>query len=173
VTSDRLETIVWLWSYHDWARPRILTAASRLPDVALQEQDVIAGGLGSGSAFAVLAHIAGAEWLWLERWNGTSPREMPVFQGLDDLSRRWSDVASERRAFLGDLDEQARGDDLIYRRMADSVEESLPLWQTLLHCANHTTLHREDACTALTRLGAPPASVDMIDFMRETRSAGS
>ncbi len=172
MTDGKRDTITWLWTYQDRARDRILSAARSISDDERRTPGVIAGGLGSGSIFDVLEHIAGAEHIWLRRWMGDSLREMPSHADFDHLAEAWTRTAKDRREFLQALDEETLAGDLRYRRMADDSAEDLPFWETLLHCSNHTTLHREDACTALTRLGAAPQTVYMIDFMREKQEAG-
>lgn len=72
VAMDRLRTIRWLWEFHAWARPRLLEAASVLTSEHLTRPGAIAGGLGTGSMHEMLAHIVGAEEIWLRLWQGES-----------------------------------------------------------------------------------------------------
>jgi uncharacterized damage-inducible protein DinB len=76
---DRLGTIHWLWGFQAWARSRLLDTASRLPTERLNEPGTIAGGLGTGSLHDMLAHIVGAEEVWLRRWQGEERVPLPAW----------------------------------------------------------------------------------------------
>jgi len=43
---DRLTTVRWLWQFHAWARPRILSAAFALTPEELRTPGSVVGGLG-------------------------------------------------------------------------------------------------------------------------------
>jgi uncharacterized damage-inducible protein DinB len=167
---DRLETLRWLWDFQSWARPRVVAAASRLSMELLNARGTIAAGLGRGSVHDMLAHIVGAEEIWVRRWQGQGRARLPAgsdFQDLADIAERWERVETSRKEFLDassdpDLDREVR-----YLSVTRRVEESFPLWQTILAIANHTTHHRADACTALSALGHPAESVDFIDYLRD------
>ena len=56
-----------------------------------------------GSLIATLQHMVGAEWVWLERFNGRSPGGFEGVQALttlDALRRQWRDVWSGYDALL-------------------------------------------------------------------------
>jgi len=166
---DRLETIRWLWGFQVWARPRLLDAASRLRTERLNEPGTIAGGLGTGSVHDMLAHIVGAEEVWLRRWQGEERVPLPAggdFAGLGAIAERWEEVERGRLALFDGLSDEDLGRGVRYVSVTRHVEESFPLWQTMLHITNHTTHHRADVCTALSGLGRAPESVDLIDYLR-------
>ena len=48
-----------------------------------------------------------------------------------------------------------------------------PMWQSLLHLANHGTYHRGQVTTMLRQLGAKPTLTDLMHFYRERSSAAS
>jgi uncharacterized damage-inducible protein DinB len=75
-------------------------------------------------------------------------------------------ITDTRAQFLDALEPGDLTQPVTYRSVTRDAIERFPLWQTLLHAANHTTHHRSEACIALTALGHPPASVDLIDYMR-------
>ena len=64
-----LSDIKHLFDYTEWANDLAFNAAGALPDESLR-RDV---GISHGSIFGTLLHMAGAEWIWLERWHGRSP----------------------------------------------------------------------------------------------------
>ncbi len=53
----------------EWANGLALNATAELSDESLCRDF----GIGHGSIFGTLLHMAGAEWIWLERWHGRSP----------------------------------------------------------------------------------------------------
>jgi uncharacterized damage-inducible protein DinB len=61
-----LADIRHLFDYTEWANGLAMEAAAKLSDDSLR-QDV---GTSHKSIFGTLVHMAGAEWIWLERWNG-------------------------------------------------------------------------------------------------------
>ena len=166
-----VDMLRWLYSFHAWTAPRVLDAARTLTDERLRQAGVIAGGTGDGSLFQTLAHIVGAETLWLARWSGQTHVPLPAardYTDLGTLAAAWSIADREIGEMLGSLSPDALGRSVSYMSVARRVMEAFPLWQTILHMSNHTTHHRAEACVALTALGSPPASVDLVDFMRST-----
>jgi uncharacterized damage-inducible protein DinB len=47
-----------------------------------------------------------------------------------------------------------------------------PVWSVLDHVFNHQTHHRGQAHALLTRLGTEVASLDLVQFQRETGAGG-
>jgi uncharacterized damage-inducible protein DinB len=89
-------------AYNDWANARILDTAARL-DADQYRAD---HGASFGSVHATLVHIMGAQWLWLSRWQGPSPRALPgpdAFADLPAVRRRWTEIDGDTRAFVAAL----------------------------------------------------------------------
>ena len=157
-----------VFAFHAWARARVLAAADQLPYEALRRPVLIPGGNEDGSLHAALAHIAATQAHWLARFQGQADHQLnggAAFADLRSIAQAWegSDAAILELIASNDLARVVR-----YQRAVGEDEQ--PLWQLLLHVSNHTTHHRAEACAALTALGSPPASVDFIDFTRETKS---
>ena len=66
MTADDLRLLL---DYHYWARDRLLDAT----DALTQEQLTRDLGNSFRSVRDTLAHLHGSEWIWLSRWQGTSP----------------------------------------------------------------------------------------------------
>jgi uncharacterized damage-inducible protein DinB len=64
-----LKDIRRLFDYTEWANDLAMDAAAKLFDDNLR-RDV---GISHKSIFGTLLHMAGAEWIWLERWHGRLP----------------------------------------------------------------------------------------------------
>jgi uncharacterized damage-inducible protein DinB len=105
-----------------------------------------------------------AEWIWLQRWKGTSPRVVyspDDFPTVDSLQERFQTVTAERSNFLHDLTTERLVQIVEYVNLKGEVWR-YPLWQLLYHVVNHSTYHRGQVTTMLRQLGAAPAATDFL-----------
>lgn len=160
-TTPRLELVRWQYRYMDWARAALLAAVAELDAATLARPGVIAGGNGDGSVLAALVHLCDGEEVWLAQWTGTpatfawgAPTSLPA------LVARWAGVAERRATWLAGLTDADLDGAAPLRRGAIGEPVAVPLWQRLLHLADHTATHRGEVCAALTALGAPPPEID-------------
>lgn len=159
-----LEGIRELYAYGAWANARILNTAAQLTGEQFTAQQD-----GSGSIRDTLVHTASAQWLWLERWRGTSPVGLwdpAEFPNVAALRRRWDEVEAATSEYVATL----RKPDLV--RVVSYVNFqgetwAYPLWQQLLHQVNHATQHRSEAALLLTRLGYSPGWLDLLVYVDE------
>src|SRR6185369_1369670 len=111
-----LSDIKRLLNYTEWANNLALDAAARLPDEGLRRDF----GISHGSIFGTLVHMAGAEWIWVERWHGHSPAKAEAWSlwstescaDLPALTDRWGAVVDKRTRFVSELNEEGLGADL-------------------------------------------------------------
>jgi uncharacterized damage-inducible protein DinB len=108
-----------------------------------------------------------AQWLWLNRWQGLSPTAMldpETFPDLESLSSQWEKLEQETHDFVFSRTEA----DLLragsLRNFRDK-ECSYPLWQQMLHQANHATQHRSEVAVILTGWDSSPGSMDFLFFV--------
>jgi uncharacterized damage-inducible protein DinB len=154
-----------LSAYGSWAHARVLDAAAGLSPAQLVATD--AGGYGS--VRDTLVHITAADWLYLERWRGRSPTTLwdPAdFPDITTIRARWAAVAAETRAFVGGLTEDDLARVVAYVNFQGETW-AYPLWQQLLHQANHGTQHRGEVAAALTRFGHSPGWLDLLVYLDE------
>jgi len=169
MTPDYIRTLV---DYNYWARDRTLASAGQLAPEQLTR------GLGSsfGSVLDTLVHIHFAEWIWHQRWLGTSPPAGPDRSGLVSIAAlrdAWQPLEQQIRAFVDSLDEAGLARVIEYRTMNGQPGMS-PYWQMIVHVVNHGSYHRGQVATMLRQLGATPArSTDMITFFREQAPAST
>jgi len=157
------EYIRTLYEYSAWANERILDTAARLT----AEQLLAKGGASFESVRDTLAHIMAAQWLWLSRWQGVSPRALPQaaeFPDLAALRARWDHVERDTRAFVAGLDEATLGQVIEYTNTAGEPN-AYPLWQMMAHQVNHTTQHRSEVAVMLTQFGHSPGWLDLLYFL--------
>ncbi len=156
-----------LFGYGSWANARMFGAAEALPEARL---DAVAAS-SFPSLQATLAHIVGAEWIWLRRWLGESPGSAPTWAGgapLAELESRRAAVETERAAFLDRLADGDLDAPVTYRGL-DGQGFSLPLGKLMRHVVNHSTYHRGQIATQLRQLGRTPPNTDYTRFLREGR----
>jgi uncharacterized damage-inducible protein DinB len=164
-----LQDIVTLYEYNRWANGRMLEAAEKL-DAAAFVKDL---KNSFPSVRDTLAHILGAEWVWLRRWHGGSPTKLVAgseFPSAASLRERFQAVNREREAFLASLTEGRLQQPFDYKDLAGNAMR-LPLVQSMQHVVNHGTYHRGQVTTMLRQLGATPISTDMSRFYLD-RAAG-
>ena len=157
-----LEAILELYAYSAWANARILETAGQLTREQFTTQ-----GDGSDSIRDTLVHTASAQWLWLERWRGTSPAELwdPIdFPDVTALRTRWDQVEEATSDYLGMLRESELVRVVSYVNF-QGERWAYPLWQQLLHQGNHATQHRSEAALLLTRLGYSPGWLDLLVYV--------
>jgi uncharacterized damage-inducible protein DinB len=159
-----LATLRELFEYNYWARDRQLHVCEALAE----EQFLRPMGSSYPSLRDTLAHLLGAEWVWLERWRGRSPTAKDAkqfapeaFPSLAAIRDRWSGVESGGRDYLDGLAEEALSRPLTYQNLQGKTW-TYPLWQTLIHVVNHQTYHRGQVATLLVQLGAQPVPIDYL-----------
>jgi uncharacterized damage-inducible protein DinB len=163
--------IVELYGYNRWANEKTLAATSHL------DEERFTRDLGNSfsSVRDTLVHILGAEWIWLERRNGRSPRallsvkEHPTHAAL---TARWKQVEQAQMEFLNKLDSSGLNAPLSYVNQRGDTW-TYPLWQQMVHVLNHSTYHRGQITTLLRQLGAPAVTTDFLVYYDEKASEGS
>ena len=154
-----------LIEYTEWANRRVIRLAATL------SVDDFRRDLGSshGGVRGTLAHMLGAEWIWLERWKGISPTSLideGEFPDVLALRTRWKAIEQHRRSWFQNLDEDAVSKAIKYQNLKGKPFKA-PLWQLLQHLCNHSTYHRGQVVTLLRQLGAKVVGTDMVAWDRE------
>ena len=157
------EVIRSLYRYNDWANRRILDTSARVTPAQLLE----GGGAGVDSIRDTLVHTMGAQWVYLERWQGRSPRaffDAASFPDLDAIRARWDGIERDTRAFVAALTDADLARVVEYTNM-QGERWAYPLWQQMIHQVNHATQHRSEAAVMLTKLGHSPDWLDLLYFV--------
>jgi uncharacterized damage-inducible protein DinB len=163
------ELVRGIWGYHWWANRKHFDEAVGLgEDTAKME-------IGKQFSFptlkGMLAHIYGADRIWLERWKGTSPTKLygdADFASLAVLRKGWDALEAEQKAFITSLGTTDLKKTLGYKA-TDGRPFSQPLWQMLQHVVNHATHHRSEIATMLTMIKGSPAGTDMVLYYRQAK----
>ena len=156
------QDVEYLYDYNRWANARVLDDASKLTP----EQFTTDLRSSHRSVRDTLAHTLAAEWIWLERWKGTSPKALldPVdFPTLESLRTRWAHVERDCLEFLKGVTDKALAEPITYTNTRGE-EWTYPLVRMLQHLMNHSTYHRGQVITMLRQLGAAVTPVDLLVY---------
>jgi uncharacterized damage-inducible protein DinB len=160
-----------LYEFNAWADRRSLSAATKLsPD-----QFVKPMGSSFSSVRETLAHIFGAEWLWLERFQGRSPASLPdvtQYTDVERLGEAWGEFEPRLLNFVRGLTQKDLDRVMEYKTLKFGVYSN-PLWQSMQHLVNHGTYHRGQVTTLLRQHGQQPILTDLMHFYRERAVAAN
>jgi uncharacterized damage-inducible protein DinB len=157
-----------LYRYNQWANDRAFEAVSGLTPEAFTRD------LGNSypSVRDTLTHIVWAEWIWLQRWKGTSPRhrfDAAEFPDVNRLNSRWLELKAEQRAFLEAVTGESLHAVLQYVNLQGQTWR-YALWRQMYHVVNHSTYHRGQLTTMQRQLGTVPVPTDFLVFHDELDS---
>jgi uncharacterized damage-inducible protein DinB len=158
-----------LFSYTEWANELAMEAANNLADEHMR-RDV---GISHKSIFGTLVHMAGAEWIWLERWHGRSPAKAEAWSlwspescaDLALLKERWNQLVEQRTRFVSELDESKLAAELPFKLLSGDPS-SMPLVNQMQHVVNHATMHRGQIVGMIRQLGIEPPATDLLFYLR-------
>ena len=155
--------------YHIWANRAVRAAAAELPAEALHRE--LGGSFGTlGKTFE---HMLGADWLWLERFHGRSPRAVPAAPdptSIESLNARYAEVERGQTAMVESLTDADLSRTIAYTNLA-GVAAAYPLDDTLRQVVNHGTYHRGQIVMQLRLLGAAAPSTDFLRFLDAERTS--
>ncbi len=148
------DEIRFLFDYDKWATRRVLKVADGIdPEVWSRTNVVDERGLGG-----IMVHQLGALMRWredLQRLDVHQPRpeDGPLLGPRDLLERfevEWAGYADWATTMTEEM--------LAYQ------VDGVPIWQMLVHVANHGTQHRSEAAALLTAEGRSPGDLDLIEY---------
>ena len=158
-----LTDIQFLFQYNCWANFRTLEAASIL------RAEQFSQDLGSShhSIQATLAHVLSAEWIWLRRCKGISPKSMlPAqdFPTVKTLEARWIELEADYSRYLEGLTDSSLEQIISYTNI-QGENWGYPLRQILQHVWNHSTYHRGQVIGMLRQLGEQAVATDLLVYV--------
>ena len=163
MTSQQVQTLV---DYHYWATQRMLAALEPLSP----EQFTRNLGSSFSSVRDTVAHLQGAEWIWLLRLQGGSPTSGLPHDRFTDVAvarAAFAETEAGWRAIVQALDDVGL-DRVLEYHLLNGQPGASRVWHIVQHVVNHGSYHRGQVSTMLRQLGAaPPASMDLIAFYRE------
>jgi uncharacterized damage-inducible protein DinB len=149
-----------LFDYDYWANREALASLSTVPGDA-------------GRASKYLAHIVGAQRVWLSRFEmpdspSTEPWPALTFNeaqaAVEVLHKRWLNLVDR-------LTPEKLAQDLLYRN-TKGQEFRTPTQDVLMHLVMHSAYHRGQVAAAVREAGGKPASTDYIAYARQRQPSG-
>ncbi len=125
--------------------------------------------MGPCCTYGTLLHMMNAEWIWLRRWKGESPRVFPgpdAYPTLSVLRERWTDLEAEMLAFVAAQTQTSLERVMMYTTTVGQAH-SLILWQAMAHVPNHGTHHRAELAAMLASMDIPHLENDMNRYFLE------
>jgi uncharacterized damage-inducible protein DinB len=115
-----------------------------------------------GSIRNQMVHLATTDARWIRGLQGQpearqltfDPADYPTIQSAQGL---WESIAQETLEYVSNLDEEGM--------LGIPLGMKGPVWQALLHIANHGTDHRAQVLRALHDFGAPTFDQDFILYL--------
>jgi len=157
------QDMLLLYKYNQWANALILNAAANVT----QEEYLAPASFPHGGLRGTLIHALFAEWVWRQRWEGTSPtkRLKPEdFPTFESLRARWAEEETALMSFVEGLNDEKLNSSFNYNS-TDGEPHQRTLWHAMLHLVNHGTQHRTEAAAILTDLGHSPGDIDLLGFI--------
>ena len=164
-----LSDIQQMLTYTEWANDLAMEAAANLPEEGLHRDF----GISHKSIFGTLVHMAGAEWIWLERWHGYSPTKAEAWSrwsaescnDLTTLKFHWAELVDRRTQYVSRLDESTLTAELSFKLLSGDPS-SMPLINQMQHVVNHATMHRGQVVGMIRQLSFQPPATDLIFYLR-------
>lgn len=157
------QDILTLYKYNQWANAKILNTAAQIT----HEQFLAPASFPHGGLRGTLVHAMFAEWIWRQRWTGTSPTyrlkpdEFPTFESL---CVRWAEEERQLMEFVDALTDERLNSTIGYTNTSGKPFAKI-LWHMMAHVVNHGTQHRAEAAAILTDFGHSPGDIDLIIFL--------
>ena len=151
-----LETLIRLFKYDAWANEEVLRSLKAMADPPSR-------------AVRLLAHIASAQWLWLERMKG-APQSHAVWPewALTDIEAQFPKLRREWKVFLG----EKKAADLALRFQYTNTKGehfSSTIGDASLHVAMHGGYHRGQIALLIRDAKAEPPYTDYIHAVRTAK----
>ena len=158
-----------LFAYNRWANAQILDAASHLsPQQLIRDLST-----SHHSVQQTLTHILAAEWIWLMRCEGISPKALldpGDFPSLDSLRGKWAEVEQGQKKLVDELDDKSLERIIPYTNTKGERWE-YPIGEILQHVVNHSSYHRGQVTGMLRQLGAEAVMTDFLVYI-DTKPKG-
>jgi len=166
-SHPRLEMIKMFYAFNSWATGQLIESLAQLKE----EEWTAPGCSGNGSIRKTLAHLLGTQWGWFSWFDKSMSVEKSValrvnpddITVLEKLAEKWQQIDQQTDACLHKLSE-ADVNESWSATLPSGFSMTLPLWQLLLHVANHGTHTRAQIIAAIRRFGYDPGSYEFFRF---------
>ncbi len=165
--ESMLEMLKMFYAYNAWATGQLIKSLYQLN----QDQLTASGCSGNGSIQDTLAHLLGTQWGWFCWFDKSMTAQESIVLKLsardidspEKLTRKWQEIDRQTNACLENLTE-ADVTETWSASFPNGFSMALPLWQLLLHVANHGTHSRAQIIAAIRRFGYEPGIYEFFKF---------
>lgn len=150
------------YDYTYWANRRYMTVSEGLSLEQLHKKQ----GHSWDSVQSVLLHMLSSETVWLRRWTGESPKahlDPGDFPTLALIKQKWDETERDMRRFIGRQTEASLETEVTYSNFTGQTFH-VPLWQMLMHVANHETHHRGELASMFALMNVPHPEEEVIQY---------
>jgi uncharacterized damage-inducible protein DinB len=126
-------------------------------------------GVSYGSLLGTMAHMLGAQRMWLARFSGLHLDRVlgPAdFRDLISWIHGWEETAAETEAFVAGLTDEQLATPITWTNTRGETY-TLPLWQPVVHMVNHATYHRGQVISMLRQMGYAVPSTDLVYYFAD------
>jgi uncharacterized damage-inducible protein DinB len=167
-----------LYDHNRWANERVFEAAAHLST----EQFLAGDDTPHGSLRDTMLHMIGAQWFWLNRWDGTAQTRPEALRlarealdpdrhpDVESVRESWRVLQARTEAFLSDLTDDG-ATEIMSSTRPGGKEWSVPLWKLLVQIAIHSAQHRSEIALKLTGFGHSPGDLDYLIYLWEKDEA--
>jgi uncharacterized damage-inducible protein DinB len=157
------EMIRGLYDYHRWANRRLFDVAAGLGQEAASRD--MGKHFSLPTLTRMLAHLYGADAIWLSRWQGQPMSRIPGgdIPTLAALRGHWDTLERDQRAFIEHLTPTDLTRVIAYNNL-DNIPCRMTLWPLLQHVANHATHHRSEIATMITLISKSPPDTGLVTY---------
>jgi uncharacterized damage-inducible protein DinB len=161
-------TLLRYSNYNYWANDRLLSLINKEVESEKLDRKIDSS---FPSLRKTIYHIWDAESIWLKRLNGESVNDWPSKSFSGDFENARSKMLRNSKAFVEYVENRSE-EELSIPFTYSNVEGksfSNPVWESVLHCFNHSTYHRGQVVTLLRQLKI--TNIPATDFIAFGRTA--
>ena len=167
-----LELVKTYYAYNSWAAAKLLDSLEQL-----NPQELAAPGCsGHGSIRDTLAHFMTTQFGWFSWFDGSftvSEAYAVRIPGdsIDTIAKardRWLPIDKQATDCVNGLSEEKLRDIWSWA-LPTGGSGSLPLWEALVHVANHGTHTRAQIVAAIRRAGHDAPNIDFLNYSLTVR----
>lgn len=157
----RRDDLLTLFDYSTYANRLVLDTAARMTADELRRR----AGPSHGNVFTLLRHVMETDAWMLMLARGAQWQDLPEPSTLAELRTQWEQFAADLRAYIA-----ARSEDELAGTVAVQFGEhrlTYSLWEMLMQTFQHATHHRGELSAAMTSLGYPLPTLDIMLFFTD------
>ena len=162
MTITELSTLI---HFNTWANNQILTTCEQLTQEEFTQ--ALTPNPGWGSIRGILVHMLDTEWGWRTQLQPDLEDiilKESDFPDMATVKARWEVEQKAWLELMEDFDSQK-----LQQTSGTDPENSMTVWQVMMHTLFHSMQHRSEVATFLTGFGHSPGELDLSTFLRQSR----